>query len=133
VKDKLIPELNTKDVRTVGLILIVAVVAIAMVLLWASRTISAQEKPPESQVTLRAVKEYKLTEVQLLRLQVTQKDAFLLKAQMQDIQRQFQEKVTQLMSEATKIKMEQGWPPETVFNPDNLTFSAPPPKEEKKP
>ena len=78
------------------------------------------------------VKDYKPTEVQLLRLQVTQKDAQLLQAQLQNIQRQFQDKVSQLMQEANKVKLEQGWSPETQFNPDTLTFSAPPAKEEKK-
>jgi len=79
-----------------------------------------------------AVKEYKLTEIQQLRLSNTQKDAQLLQAQLQNIQRQFQDKVTQLMSEAQKVKLENSWPPETAFNPDTLVFSAPV-KEEKKP
>jgi hypothetical protein len=77
-------------------------------------------------------KEYKLTEVQLLKLQVQQKDAQLLQAQLQNIQRQFQEKVSDLMSTANKFKLENGWPPETSFNPDTLQFSAPPNKGEKK-
>jgi hypothetical protein len=87
-----------------------------------SYAVHAQEK----------AKEYKLTEVQLLKLQVQQKDAQLLQAQLQNIQRQFQEKVTELMSTAQKYKLENGWPPDTQFNPDTLTFSAPA-KEEKKP
>jgi hypothetical protein len=115
------PELNSKDIRTISYIFAVAVVVIALMLLWASRTISAQEKP-----------KYTPTEVQLLRLQVIQKDAFLLKAQMQDLQRQFGDKVGDLQRTAEKIKLEQGWPPETSFDMDKLTFSAPPPKEEKK-
>jgi len=115
------PELNTRDIRTVAIILITGILMVMLCLLWASRTMS-QEK----------VKEYKLTEVQLLKLQVVQKDAMLLKVQMQDIQRQFQEKVSDLMSTAQKFKLENGWPPDTQFNPDTLTFSAPLPKEEKK-
>ena len=78
------------------------------------------------------VKEYKPTEVQSLRLQVMQRDAQLLQAQLQNVQRQFQEKVSELMSTANKFKLENGWPPETTFDPDKLTFSAPPVKEEKK-
>src|SRR5580765_4140536 len=77
-------------------------------------------------------KDYKLTEVQQLKLKVTQQEAQLLQAQLQNIQRQFQDKVTQLMSEAQKVKLENSWPPETAFNPDTLVFSAPPVKEEKK-
>ena len=82
-------------------------------------------------------KKYTLTEVQQLRLQVMQRDAQLLQVRLQETQRQFQEKVSELMATAQKVKLEQGWPPETVFNPDTLQFSAPPPpatpaKEEKK-
>ena len=114
-------ELNSKDIRIVAIILITGILMVMLCLVWASRTMS-QEK----------VKEYKLTEVQLLKLQVVQKDAQLLQAQLQNIQRQFQEKVSDLMSTAQKFKLENGWPPETQFNPDTLTFSAPLPKEDKK-
>jgi hypothetical protein len=79
-----------------------------------------------------ALKEYKLTEVQQLKLKVTQQEAQLLQAQLQNIQRQFQDKVSQLMSEANKVKLENGWPPDTSFDPDKLVFSAPPAKEEPK-
>ena len=87
-----------------------------------SYAVCAQEK----------AKEYKLTEVQQLRLSNTQKDAIILKAQLQDIQRQFQDKVSQLMQEAQKVKLENGWPPDTSFNPDNLQFSAPAKEGDKK-
>jgi len=117
------PELNTKDIRTVAYIFLIATIAVILCLFWAARSINAQEK----------AKEYKLTEVQLLKLQVQQKDAQLLQAQLQNIQRQFQEKVTDLMSTAQKIKLENGWSPDTKFDPDKLLFSAPDPKEEKKP
>ena len=113
------PELNTKDIRTVAIILITGILVVMLCLVWASRTMS-QEK----------VKEYKLTEVQLLKLQVVQKDAMLLKAQMQDIQRQFGDKIADLQRTAEKIKLENSWPPETRFDMDSLQFSAP--KEEKK-
>jgi uncharacterized protein YlxW (UPF0749 family) len=113
--------LNTRDIRTVAIIVLTGILMVMLCLVWASRTMS-QEK----------VKEYRLTEVQLLKLQVVQKDAQLLQAQLQNVQRQFQEKVSDLMSTAQKYKLENGWPPETQFNPDTLTFSAPPPKEDKK-
>ena len=77
-------------------------------------------------------KEYKLTEIQLLRLQNTQKDAFLIKAQIQDLQRQFGDKVTQLYSTAEKIKLENSWPPDTHFDIDTLQFTAPAKEGEKK-
>jgi hypothetical protein len=119
------PELNKKDLRIVGYILVVAILVVACMLMWASRGMGQDGK----------TKEYKLSEVQLLKLQVQQKDAQLLQAQLQAVQRQFQDKVSSLMSAAEKIKLENGWPPETQFNPDTLTFNEPPPKpkEEKKP
>jgi len=116
-------ELNNKDIRTVGIILAIGILIVIFCLFWAARTISAEEKAHE----------YKLTEIQQLKLQVQQKDAQLLQAQLQQIQRQFQEKVSELMSTAQKIKLENGWPPDTTFDPDKLLFSAPPAKEEKKP
>jgi peroxiredoxin family protein len=115
-------ELNNKDLRTVGIILAIGILIIIFCLFWAARTISAEEKAHE----------YKLTEVQQLKLKVTQQEAQLLQAQLQNIQRQFQDKVSQLMQEAQKVKLENSWPPETAFNPDTLQFSAPPAKEEKK-
>ena len=114
------PELNSKDIRTVAYIFLIATIAVILCLFWAARSISAQEK----------AREFKLTEVQQLKLQVQQKDAQLLQAQLQNIQRQFQEKVSDLMSTANKFKLENGWPPETVFDPDRLTFSAPPEKND---
>src|SRR5580765_7750139 len=110
------PELNSKDIRTVAYIMLAGVILVILCLFWAARSINAQEK----------VKEYKLTEVQQLKLQVAQKDALLLKAQIDALQTKFQERVTELMSTAQKYKLENGWPPETQFNPDTLTFSAPP-------
>src|SRR4029077_9309968 len=83
-----------------------------------------QEKP--------SPKEYRLSEIQLLKLQVVQRDAMLLKSQMQDLQRQFGDKVGDLQRTAEKIKLENSWPPETRFDMDKLEFSAPPAKEEKK-
>jgi len=116
------PELNTKDIRTVAYIFLIATIAVILCLFWAARSINAQEK----------AKEYKLSEVQLLKLQVVQKDAFLLKAQIQDLQRQFGDKIADLQRTAEKIKLENGWPPETAFDMDSLKFSATPVKEEKK-
>jgi len=112
-------ELNSKDIRIVAIIMITGILMVMLCLLWASRTMS-QEK----------AREYKLTEVQLLKLQVVQKDAMLLKAQMQDIQRQFGDKIADLQRTAEKIKLENSWPPETRFDMDSLQFSAP--KEDKK-
>jgi uncharacterized protein HemX len=113
------PEITNRDVKIIVLLTAAAIIAIIMLL--ASLGVRAQEK-----------KEYKLTEVQQLKLKVTQQEAQLLQAQLQNIQRQFQDKVTQLMQEAQKVKLENGWAPETQFSPDTLVFSAPPPKEEKK-
>ena len=115
------PELNSKDIRTVVYIMLAGVILVILCLFWAAMSINAQEK----------AKEYKLTEVQQLRLQVVQKDAFILKAQIQDLQRQFGDKVGDLQRTAEKIKLENSWPPETQFDMDSLKFSAPA-KEAKK-
>lgn len=132
-------ELNSKDIHTVVIILILGLLAVVSVIFWAAKTVSAQTTQTPGGATLPVAvikdhppKEYKLTEVQLLRLQVQQKDAMLLKAQMQEIQRQFGEKVGDLQRTAEKIKLENSWPPETRFDMDKLEFSAPV-KEDKKP
>jgi hypothetical protein len=89
----------------------------------------AQDKP----------KEFKLSEVQTLRLQNKQKDALLLKqrldalqAEMQSTQKSFQESLKALTEEGEKVKTENGWPKETAFEPNTLTFSDPTAKEAKK-
>ncbi len=82
----------------------------------------AQDKP----------KEYRLSEVQSLRLQVRQKDALLAKSNLETAQRQFQQALTDLTAEGDKIKSENGWAKEVQFNPNDLTYSAPPAKEAKK-
>jgi hypothetical protein len=73
---------------------------------------------------------YQPTEIQLLRLQVLQRDA-------QIAQMQFYQKVAALQAEGQKVKTENKWPADVRFNPDTLTFEEapppPPPKEEKKP
>src|ERR1700747_2672251 len=103
---------------------LIGVLVVALALLGLAIAMRGQAPPP-------APKEYKLTELQQLRLSNMQKDALLLKAQMESVQRQFNEKVTELMSSAQKVKLKNGWPPDTTFDVDKLTFSAPPPKETK--
>jgi hypothetical protein len=148
-------DLSTKDIRTVGIILLVGLLAVILCLVWASRTVGqvrytaadlrsgniryqesdskkiAEEHNAQTLEKVSAPKDFKLTEVQLLKLQVVQKDAFLLKAQIQDLQRQFGDKIGDLQRTAEKIKLENSWPPDTRFDMDKLEFSAPT-KEEKK-
>ncbi len=85
-------------------------------------------------VTLRAdePKAYKPTEIQSLRLQVRQKDAQLAQANLQVAQQQFQAALANLTAEAEKVKLEQKWPADTQFSPNDLSFSAPVPAKDVK-
>jgi|SRR5882724_8702909 len=76
---------------------------------------------------------YEPTEVELLRLQVAQKDAQIAQMQLQQAQQIFQQSFGRLRAEADKIKAEHKWPAEVQFKSDTLTFAAPPPKEPEKP
>ena len=67
-----------------------------------------------------AKKEYKPTEVQSLKLKVAQQEALLAQAHLNAA-------ITALGAEANAVKKENGWPDDTNFNPDSLTFTAPAP------
>lgn len=78
-------------------------------------------------------KEYKLTEVQLLRLQVKQKDAQIAQVRFQASQQAFQAAINDLQAEASKVKEQNSWDKDVVFNADALTFSeAPKPAKDPK-
>ena len=95
--------------------------AVLGTLLIGAMVLYGQEKP-----------KYQPTEVQSLRLQVRQKDALLakerleaLQAAVQTQQKTFQDALKALTDESDVVKKEQGWPKETVFEPNNLTFTEP--------
>ena len=67
------------------------------------------------------------SEVQMLRLQVKQKDAQLAQQQMLIAQQAFQKAMADLQSEADKVEDENGWPRTSVFDPATLTFKPPVP------
>jgi hypothetical protein len=71
-------------------------------------------------------------EVQLLRLQVKQKDAQLAQANLQAAQAKFQQALQDLSNEAERVKQDQKWPSTVVFDPNTLTFSEPEKKPEAK-
>jgi len=75
---------------------------------------------------------YEPTEVEMLRLQVAQKDAQIAQIQLQQAQQMFQQALGRLHLEADKIKAEHKWPAEVQFKMDTLTFAAPPKAPEKK-
>lgn len=84
-------------------------------------------------ISAQEVKEYKPTEVQLLRLQVKQKDAQMAQLRFQAAQQAFQSSINDLQIEASKIKEQNQWDKGTIFNADSLTFSeAPKPEPPKK-
>jgi hypothetical protein len=76
---------------------------------------------------------YVPTEVQSLKLQVLQKDAQLAQVQLQRLndalqqsQQAFQKALQALQAGADEVKKANGWPADTQFSQDQLTFSAPP-------
>lgn len=68
---------------------------------------------------------YEPTEVQLLRLQVKQKDAQLAQVQLQRAQQAFQGALAALDAEAGAVKKANNWPADVQFSPDTLTFEVP--------
>lgn len=86
-------------------------------------------------ISAQDTKEYKPTEVQLLRLQVKQKDAQMAQVKFQLAQQAFQASVNDLQAEANKVKEQNSWEASVTFNADTLVFAeAPkPPAPAKKP
>jgi len=109
-----------------GKIIILTLLALSVVAFGQDKSASPKPAdPPPAKV-------YAPTEVQSLRLQVKQRDALLAKQALEQAQRQFQQALTDLTNEGERVKTEQGWPHDTQFNPNDLTYSAPPAKEAKK-
>jgi hypothetical protein len=78
--------------------------------------------------------EYKPNELQMLKLQVRQKDAQIKKQSLVQAQAEFQAAYGALMDEENAIKKENKWPDTLLFDPDKLQFTAPPkPVETPKP
>jgi hypothetical protein len=70
-------------------------------------------------VVAQAPAKYAPSEVQLLKLQVRQKDAQLAQVAAQQA-------YTALLSEAAAVKRENKWDDKVIFNPESLTFTDPP-------
>jgi type II secretory pathway pseudopilin PulG len=70
---------------------------------------------------------YKPTEVQQLKLQVAQRDAWLAQRDYIEAQRRYQDSVRVLNTLGDDIKKENTWPAEVIFNADKIEFVAPPP------
>jgi len=81
---------------------------LAWMLVFAGAAALAEEK----------AKDYKPTELQSLRLQVRQRDALLAWDR-------YQKAVVELNAEADRVKKDNKWPADTIFNGDTLEFSAP--------
>jgi hypothetical protein len=69
---------------------------------------------------------YKPTDLQLLRLQVKQRDAQLAQVALRDAQQQFQSTLAALQQEADKVRDENKWPATVQFSPDTVSFSEQP-------
>lgn len=84
----------------------------------------AQGPPPPP--TMSAVQAYKPTEIQLLRLQVKQRDMMLAQRDYIDAQRRYGATGQALFAEAETVKRENGWPETVTLDADKLEFKAPP-------
>jgi hypothetical protein len=74
---------------------------------------------------------YKLSEIQLLRLQVRQKDALLAQQALSQAQANFQNAMSALTAEASKVKEENKWDAKVQFDAGTLQFSDPSLAKEK--
>ena len=73
---------------------------------------------------------YTPTENQSLRLQVKQLKAVSAARDAQEAQRVAQTAYQDLLAEAGKVKAEQNWPENLIFNAQNLEFTEPSAKKE---
>jgi hypothetical protein len=80
---------------------------------------TVQSKPPAPSV-------YVPSEVQLLRLQVKQRDALLAQQELLRAQAQYQNALAALNAEADKVKLDNKWPATLTFDPGTVTFNEPP-------
>jgi hypothetical protein len=71
-------------------------------------------------------KSYVPTEIQMLRLQLKQREAQLAQRDFQQAQARFQQSVMELNAAAEAVKRENHWPDGVTFNPDSVSFIAPP-------
>ena len=81
-------------------------------------------------------KDYKVSELQQLKLKNLQLEAQLRQQELQSAQVRFQDSIKALMGEAGTVKKENGWPDTATFDPDKLIFGPPPESakvESKKP
>jgi hypothetical protein len=131
------------------------VILVSFVLGHVAQHVMAQNAAPPAPSPADACKapppnsKYPPTEVQCLRLRVLQDAALLAQQQMMNLQQQlqtaqstFQQRLQELTDASKQIKADNHWPPDIIFNPNDNTFTDPPPpappspppaKEPKKP
>lgn len=71
---------------------------------------------------------YQPSEIQLLHLQLKQKDVQIAQQNVFFAQQQFKAMLQALGDEAQKVKAENSWPEAVVFDQESLTYSDPPEK-----
>jgi hypothetical protein len=87
---------------------------------------------PVGRTVVQPPSKYQPSELQLLRLQLKQKDAQLAQKDFFIAQQNFNASLKSLNDEAAKVKTENGWPGGVGFNAENLAFTeAPAPKEKQ--
>lgn len=70
-------------------------------------------------------KSYVPSELQLLRLQLRQRDAQIAQRDLQAAQARFQQALADLNEAAQNVKRENKWDEKVQFNPDTVTFAIP--------
>lgn len=103
--------IDTRNPRVQGM-----VVGVVIALLLIAGVIALPQAPPS----------YKPSEVQLLRLQVKQRDGWLAQRDMIEAQRRYQQAVAALLAEGETVRKENGWPDALKFDPDKIEFAVPP-------
>lgn len=124
--------MKLSNLTSLGRILLFTLLTLGIVL-----ALSAQDEPrkpaaPPPAASVPAAAALKPTEVQSLRLQVRQKDALLAKAALEQAQHAFQQALQDLTAEGERVRVEQGWPAGTQFDPNTLAYSAAPAAKEPK-
>lgn len=96
-------------------------IAIA-VLMFIATTVGAQT----------TAKDYKLTEVQQLKLTVAVQKAQLAQKDYNAAFAALQQALNEMNAEAAQVRVENKWAPETIFDPQTVSFREPPKKEQVK-
>lgn len=103
-----------------------AVPIVVLAILTGALLAVVKAQQPSAPGANRPASVYIPSELQLLRLQVKQRDALLAQQEVTRAQAQFQAIMGALNAEADKVKTENGWPKALYFHPGPITFDETP-------